>query len=188
MTEDLTAATIDFTIFGRINEATNAITDWAATTANTAGDIVKPTTSSDIAGVYYICTTGGTTSGTEPASWPTTAGDTVTDGTVVWTAFVPSIAMDVTILSVGDSDDWQTESGTTVTSDDFDVAVPTDPTTNGYPMNKIEFTMNMSSFSITPGDFVVINLERVAIASVLGTDGELPADFSVDKLIVDFVA
>jgi hypothetical protein len=44
--------------------------------------IVKPTVGN---GRYYVATTGGTSSGTEP-TWPTTPGDTVTDGsTLVWT-------------------------------------------------------------------------------------------------------
>jgi hypothetical protein len=55
--------------------------DWAATTAKTAGALVKPTVSN---GHYYRCTTGGTTGSSQP-TWPTTPGATVTDGTVVWT-------------------------------------------------------------------------------------------------------
>jgi hypothetical protein len=39
-------------------------------------------------GHMYRCTTGGTTSGSEP-TWPTTSAGTVTDGTAVWTEMTP---------------------------------------------------------------------------------------------------
>ena len=58
---------------------------WAATTAYSLGDVVKPTTSNDD-GYYYICTAAGTSGGTEP-TWPG-AGGSVTDGTVTWRELV----------------------------------------------------------------------------------------------------
>jgi len=58
-----------------------APSDWAATTAKSLNNRVKPTSQN---GYYYVCSTAGTTGGTEPA-WPTQDGLTVTDGTVVWT-------------------------------------------------------------------------------------------------------
>jgi hypothetical protein len=60
---------------------------WAASTAYALGDYVVPTTSN---GFYYECTTAGTSGTTEP-TWPTTAGATVTDGTVVWTCRQPAV-------------------------------------------------------------------------------------------------
>ena len=54
---------------------------WAASTAYVLGDFVEPTTHN---GYKYECTTAGTSGSSEP-SWPTTPGDTVTDGTVTWT-------------------------------------------------------------------------------------------------------
>jgi hypothetical protein len=60
---------------------------WAASTAYTAGQYVVPTTFSSITGPVgkvFKCTTAGT-SGSSAPTWPTTAGGTVTDGTVVWT-------------------------------------------------------------------------------------------------------
>lgn len=61
---------------------TDTLDDWAATTAYTLGNMVEPTTPNTY---VYRCTTAGTSSGSEP-TWPTAAiGDTVTDGTVVWT-------------------------------------------------------------------------------------------------------
>lgn len=57
---------------------------WAATTAYSLNAAVRPTARN---GFVYQCTTAGTSSGTEP-TWPTTAGGSVTDGTVVWTCRV----------------------------------------------------------------------------------------------------
>jgi len=56
---------------------------WTALTAYSFRVLVKPT-SANSTGYLYECTTAGTSGGTEPA-WPTTVGNTVTDGTVIWT-------------------------------------------------------------------------------------------------------
>lgn len=62
--------------------------DWTAATAvvaqsgTTPGTTVTPTTHN---GYYYRCTTGGTTHATTQPTWPTTIGNTVSDGTAVWT-------------------------------------------------------------------------------------------------------
>lgn len=64
------------------------VADWTLSTAVTGrtatapGTVVRPTTHN---GRVYECTTGGTTGATEPTSWPTTPGATVTDNTAVWT-------------------------------------------------------------------------------------------------------
>lgn len=54
---------------------------WAPSEAQAVGDLVVPST---LNGYLYRCTTAGTTGTTEP-SWPTTVGNTVSDGTAVWT-------------------------------------------------------------------------------------------------------
>jgi hypothetical protein len=61
--------------------ATNNQRAWTASTAYPLGAIVRPTTGN---GRTYRATTAGTTAATQP-TWPTTAGGTVTDGTVTWT-------------------------------------------------------------------------------------------------------
>lgn len=66
------------------------VSDWssAGSTAATArdatsiGTIVRPTTHNNR---VYECTTAGTSSGTEPTTWTTTLGGTVTDNDVVFT-------------------------------------------------------------------------------------------------------
>jgi hypothetical protein len=54
---------------------------WRAGASYTAGFVVEP----DVLLFAYEATTAGVSGTTEPV-WPTTAGATVTDGTVVWTA------------------------------------------------------------------------------------------------------
>jgi len=60
----------------------NNIALWTASTAHIVNDLVRPTTST---GLIYRCTVAGTGSATEP-TWPTTAGGSVTDGTITWVA------------------------------------------------------------------------------------------------------
>lgn len=60
---------------------------WAATHAYTLGQYVVPTafnSGSGSVGRIFVCTTAGTSAGTEP-TWPATAGGAVTDGTAHWT-------------------------------------------------------------------------------------------------------
>lgn len=64
--------------------------DWQASTAYVLGDWVAATTP---AGFNFICTTAGTTDASEP-TWPTAEGGTVTDGTVVWTAYPANVVAD----------------------------------------------------------------------------------------------
>lgn len=59
---------------------------WSATTAKVANAWAKPLAAANGSiSLLFQCTTAGTTAGSEP-TWPTSAGGTVTDGTVVWTA------------------------------------------------------------------------------------------------------
>lgn len=65
---------------------TNQLSSTHPWPANTAQVLTTNCTPSVANGFFYRCTTAGTTGTTEPV-WPTTAGATVTDGTVVWTAY-----------------------------------------------------------------------------------------------------
>lgn len=53
---------------------------WVAQASAAVGDVVRPTIRN---GCNYRCTAGGTSGANEP-TWPTTPGQTVTDGTITW--------------------------------------------------------------------------------------------------------
>ena len=59
--------------------APNSYATWVASTSYAVGKIVVPTAPNSH---YYICTSAGVSSGSQP-TWPTTGG-TVVDGTAVW--------------------------------------------------------------------------------------------------------
>lgn len=61
---------------------TDALPIWVANTAYILGQDVQPTVSN---GKRYEVTTAGTSDASTEPTWPVTIGDTVTDGTVVWT-------------------------------------------------------------------------------------------------------
>ena len=61
-----------------------AVAAWSAGTAFSVGDIRRPSTNKGT-GLFYRCTTAGTSGGSEP-NFPNNIGDTVEDGTCVWTA------------------------------------------------------------------------------------------------------
>lgn len=61
---------------------------WAPGESQAVGDLLVPST---LNGYLYRCTTAGTTGATEP-TWPTVVGNTVTDGTAVWTCGVATAA------------------------------------------------------------------------------------------------
>lgn len=54
---------------------------WTSAAEIPAISMIKPTSFN---GRVYMCASGGTTGGSEPA-WPTTPGDTVVDGDITWT-------------------------------------------------------------------------------------------------------
>ena len=61
-----------------------AVASWAASTAFSVGDI-RRATAEQPSGLFFRCSTAGTSASSEPG-WPNMVGDTVTDGTCVWTA------------------------------------------------------------------------------------------------------
>lgn len=81
---------------------TYALPDWSVTTAYALGYSARPTTPTTY---RYEVTTAGTSAGSEP-TWPTVIGNTVTDGTVVWTTVaeeraVSEITLGLTQASLG---------------------------------------------------------------------------------------
>ena len=61
-----------------------AVAAWFPSTAFSVGDIRRPSIEQS-SGLFFRCSTAGTSGSSEP-SWPNMVGDTVTDGTCVWTA------------------------------------------------------------------------------------------------------
>ena len=61
-----------------------AVGPWQASTEFSVGDIRRATTEQP-SGLFFRCSTAGTSASSEPG-WPNMVGDTVTDGTCVWTA------------------------------------------------------------------------------------------------------
>lgn len=77
---------------------------WRANNATIAGD-QRTTTQPN--GIYYVAQNNGTTGSTEP-TWPTTLGNSVVDGTVVWVATsymssVPYFAEPIQVKSIVDN-------------------------------------------------------------------------------------
>lgn len=62
-----------------------AVPAWAASTAYTVGQFIKPVTVPANTAYVYRCTTAGTSGGTEPASWSTANNSTTASGTAVFT-------------------------------------------------------------------------------------------------------
>ena len=73
-----------------------AISAWAASTAFAVGDIRRATTA-QATGLWFRCTTAGTSGSSEP-NWPTESGNTTTDNTVVWTGF-PSVYEELSVFN-----------------------------------------------------------------------------------------
>ena len=85
--------------------------DWAANTAYSLNNRVKPTSQN---GYWYVCSTAGTSHATTEPTWPTLDGETVTDGTVVWTCRNSNYIFTCTTAGTSDS----TEPVWTYTADD----------------------------------------------------------------------
>lgn len=112
-------ALIDIAI-GDLDEVTAA---WLTTTAYALNDYVRP-----VAGqgdFVYKCTTAGTSGASEP-TWPTVDGQTVADGTAVWTAVERK-----TKVRIEESDASDFSSGVTVAKGGEEVTVAAD---TGYKM------------------------------------------------------
>jgi hypothetical protein len=91
MTAALTACTRQLAAAVPISQ----VFSWQASAAHVLNDRLTPT---PYQGLYMLCTTPGS-SGTSSPTWPTTAGGTVVDGGVTWTA-VSGFANSYTLTSL----------------------------------------------------------------------------------------
>lgn len=64
-------------------------TAWAVATAYALNAVVRPVTAN---GHLYKCTVAGTSDAATEPTWPTSAGTTVTDGSVTWKEVTPTVA------------------------------------------------------------------------------------------------
>ena len=81
-----TGANIRLQVYNTTAAASSA---WAGTTAYSEGDRILRSTGAGLestAGLYFQCSTAGTSGSSEP-TWDTTPGNTTNDGTVVWTCY-----------------------------------------------------------------------------------------------------
>ena len=73
-------ATWPLTIGGTVSDG---LPSWAPLQSHATGDRIVPTTAVS-GGLFYQCIEPGTTGATEPLPWPSSPGQAVSDGTVVW--------------------------------------------------------------------------------------------------------
>jgi hypothetical protein len=81
--DDGTAGESDNRALAFLNLSPSSAIAWQANTPFVTGAFVRPVTTQT--NLLYIATTPGTSGATQP-TWPGTAGSTVTDGSVTWTA------------------------------------------------------------------------------------------------------
>jgi hypothetical protein len=114
---------------------------WPVSTAISLNTVVFP---SPLNGYVYKCTTAGTTGSTQP-TWPTTAGNTVTDGTVVWTcqAYTTGTALPT-------ANDNSTGASFTLQQSDF-------PTITGIPSTNVTYTAHVIVAGVTPSGSVTVS-------------------------------
>lgn len=127
-------------------------TQRANSTAYTAGQIVRPASGN---GFLYQCSTAGTSGGSVP-TYPTAIGQTVTDGTAVWTC----VGSGILVLDAADTS-WTTATITARYAVIYDWSPATDATRPLIAL--INFGADMTS---TAGTFL-ITWDNSGIAYVL---------------------
>lgn len=91
----------------------NLIRKWRADTGFAASVAVRPSTLKKRTGLQYV-SSGGQSGAREPA-WPTEIGETVTDGTITWTAEAYSTdSLEDTLATA----DWTAPAGLTIDGED----------------------------------------------------------------------
>lgn len=119
--------------------------DWAASTAVSALDAVKPTTYD---GKRYVCTTAGTTGATEP-TWDDTVGNATVDGTAEWTCYA-AYTYQGALTAVTDNQTFA-DSSRTEADDYFKYGILTWQTGNNAGLE-----MHVKAFANTGGAFTLL--------------------------------
>lgn len=94
------------------NTTASGVSAWQASTAYVVGDRVLRTTGLGTelnGGVYFYCSTAGTSGGTEPTWDVAAAGNTTTDNTVTWTVY--PVEIDNSLVSGGGGYSYTLTSG-----------------------------------------------------------------------------
>ena len=161
------------------NETAKTASAWAATTEYAQGSKVLRSTglgTENTAGLYYVATTGGTSSGSEP-TFPTVVGNTVADGTVTWTCFA-ILYYDDDPASAGYADSY-TDGEEFDTGDTFRVRFAELNTSTSFK------TFNTTGIVSSTGFTVPVNAEAEPIYATNAVDG---SDASVTgRFTADFV-
>lgn len=116
---------------------------WVATTAFVANAVVRPLVAN---GFRYVVTVAGTTGGSAPV-WPTTAGTTVTDGSVTWRCVGSDayVSQETEIANATDS--------SKATTNYLHVTVPPTPTAVSLGMRYKFGTTTTATVALVPVDF-----------------------------------
>jgi prepilin-type N-terminal cleavage/methylation domain-containing protein len=89
-------------VMAKITQYYNGYPKWRSGTAytTTVNNFVVPTVRN---GFYYKCTLGGTSNSSEPTSWPTISGDTITEdsNTITWQNIGPLPTLNEVWTSIG---------------------------------------------------------------------------------------
>ncbi len=170
-------------------------TVWQASTSYSVGDIVMPTIGNET-GLAYYCKTAGNSGSSEP-SWPTTIGNTVTDGTVTWQAI--SAFQELTefvsskIQSITSSVVFTLNTADVSNLDDYYnkwFAVNLENSLNGYVLDykgsTAEVTIRGTTFAGATGENVILFRFPVFRESIIPVSGNATPNphYKVDDLPV----
>lgn len=146
---------------------------WAATTAYSLNDYIKPT-ADNANGHFYIVTTAGTSDGSEP-TWPTADSGTVSDGTVVWTEVGESVQILIT------ASDQQVEISATETQAGI-VALKNESNAN-IEITSSRFTGETMSILNTSGSSCSIQADNCLFSGDIELNGTMKFIGSMNNIV-----
>lgn len=156
---------------------------WQASTAYSAGDLVLRTTgtgSESTAGLFFRCTTAGTSGGSEPTWVTTTAGifgtpgSSTTDNTVTWQCFA-ILLYDADPASTGWSDTY-TDGYEFASGETARIAFAHMNGSTSFELGRTTAAVTADGFSFDASLFV----EADSVFAVNGIDGSTRTEFTAD--------